>query len=46
MGALKMTAQGWKAPERTPKEPWRPPADMADRVRDARPPSAEADGDS
>ena len=33
MGALKMTAQGWKAPERTPGEPWRPPADMADRVQ-------------
>ena len=33
MGALGMTAQGWKAPSRTPGEPWRPPADMADRVQ-------------
>jgi hypothetical protein len=44
MGALGMTAQGWKAPERMPGEPWRPPADMADRVADAaRPARAEAD---
>ena len=35
MGALKMTAQGWKAPDRKPGEPWRPPADMADRVQAA-----------
>jgi hypothetical protein len=33
MGALGMTAQGWKAPDRKPREPWRPPADMADRVQ-------------
>lgn len=33
MGALGMTAQGWKAPERRPGEPWRPPADTADRVQ-------------
>jgi hypothetical protein len=32
MGALGMTATGWKAPERKPGEPWRPPADLADRV--------------
>ncbi|MFP5362013.1 MAG: hypothetical protein ACLGI5_04725 [Thermoleophilia bacterium] len=25
MGALGMTARGWKAPERKPGEPWRPP---------------------
>ena len=25
MGALGMTAKGWKAPERKPGEPWRPP---------------------
>lgn len=35
MAALGMTAQGWKAPERKPGEPWRPPADMAERVRNA-----------
>lgn len=35
MGALGMTASGWKAPERKPGEPWRPPADMADRVQKA-----------
>ncbi len=45
MGALGMTARGWKAPERKPGEPWRPPADMADRVRDAAS-SAKADADS
>jgi len=33
MGALGMTATGWKAPERKPAEPWHPPADMADRVQ-------------
>ena len=33
MGALGMTAHGWKAPERKPREPWRPPPDMADRVQ-------------
>ena len=37
-----MTAQGWKAPERKPGEPWRPPADMADRVQNATAP-AKAD---
>lgn len=44
MGALGMTAQGWKAPERKPGEPWRPPADMADRVQAqaAAPEKAEA----
>jgi hypothetical protein len=26
MGALGMTAKGWKAPSRQPGEPWRPPA--------------------
>jgi hypothetical protein len=45
MGALGMTAQGWKAPERRPREPWRPPADMADRVQNAAAPS-KADSDS
>jgi hypothetical protein len=35
MGALGMTAQGWKAPERKPGEPWRPPPDLADRVQAA-----------
>ena len=40
-----MTAQGWKAPARKPGEPWRPPVDMADRVRNAAPP-AQADVDS
>lgn len=43
MGALGMTAQGWKAPDREPGEPWRPPADMADRVQNA---AAPAQGDS
>jgi len=50
MGALGMTAQGWKAPDRKPGEPWRPPADMADRVQKATaaPPreSAGVDSDS
>lgn len=41
MGALGMTAQGWKAPERKPGEPWRPPADMADRVQNAASPDPE-----
>ena len=45
MGALGMTAQGWKAPERKPGEPWRPPADMADRVQNAAPP-AKADSEA
>ena len=45
MGALGMTASGWKAPERKPGEPWRPPADMADRVQNAAPP-AEVERDS
>jgi hypothetical protein len=35
MGALGMTAQGWKAPDREPGEPWRPPPDLADRVQAA-----------
>ena len=46
MGALGMTASGWKAPERKPAEPWRPPADMADRVQAAPPPSAQEDSGS
>ena len=25
MDALRMTARGWQAPERRPREPWRPP---------------------
>ena len=25
MSALRMTATGWKPPERRPREPWRPP---------------------
>jgi hypothetical protein len=25
MRALRMTASGWRAPERRPREPWRPP---------------------
>ena len=45
MGALGMTAQGWKAPERKPGEPWRPPADMADRVAKSTP-LANADAES
>ena len=32
MGALGMTAQGWKAPERKPGEPWRPPPQLAEKV--------------
>ena len=32
MGALGMTAQGWKAPERKPGEPWRPPPGLAEKV--------------
>ena len=32
MGALGMTAQGWKAPERRPGEPWRPPPELAEKV--------------
>jgi hypothetical protein len=35
MGILGMTAQGWKAPERRPAKPWRPPPELADRVRAA-----------
>ena len=35
MGALGMTARGWKAPERKPGEPWRPPADLAARAPNA-----------
>lgn len=46
MGALGMTAQGWKAPERTPGEPWRPPADMADKVRAQATATAQDDSDS
>jgi hypothetical protein len=47
MGALGMTATGWKAPERKPGEPWRPPADMADRVaKAAAPQQAEAAPDT
>jgi len=33
MSALGMTAQGWKAPERRPGEPWRPPPGLAEKVR-------------
>ena len=29
MNALGMTAKGWKAPERKPGEPWRPPPELA-----------------
>jgi hypothetical protein len=36
MGALGMTAQGWKAPERRPGEPWRPPPELAEKVSAAR----------
>jgi hypothetical protein len=32
MGALGMTAQGWKAPERRPGTPWRPPPELAEKV--------------
>lgn len=32
MGALGMTAKGWKAPERKPREPWRPPPGAADTL--------------
>lgn len=39
MGALGMTAQGWKAPERKPGEPWRPPPDLADKVSAAQAPA-------
>jgi hypothetical protein len=44
MGALGMTARGWKAPERKPGEPWRPPADMADRVAAAQSAAAAPSG--
>jgi hypothetical protein len=33
MGALGMTAQGWKAPERRPGKPWQPPPELAEKVR-------------
>jgi hypothetical protein len=46
MGALGMTAQGWKAPERKPGEPWRPPADTADKVQARATAPAEAPSDS
>jgi hypothetical protein len=46
MGALGMTASGWKAPERKPREPWRPPADMADRVQAAAKAPARVESDS
>jgi hypothetical protein len=46
MEALGMTAQGWKAPERTPGEPWRPPADMADKVQARATPPPQADAGS
>jgi hypothetical protein len=32
LGALGMTAHGWKAPERRPGEPWRPPPELAEKV--------------
>lgn len=32
MSALGMTAKGWKAPERKPGEPWRPPPGLAARA--------------
>ena len=28
MNVLGMTAKGWKAPERKPREPWRPPPEL------------------
>lgn len=41
MGALGMTAQGWKPPERKPGEPWRPPPGAAPPGDPAqRPPAA------
>lgn len=52
MGALGMTAQGWKAPERKPGEPWRPPADMAAKLQASAPqaqakaPAAQGERDS
>ena len=42
MGALGMTAQGWKAPERRPGEPWRPPPELAEKVRAAQQAEAKA----
>lgn len=46
MSALGMKAQGWKAPDRKPREPWRPPADMAAKVQAQATAPAEVDGDS
>jgi hypothetical protein len=44
MGALGMTAKGWKAPERKPGEPWRPPPELAAKASaaqlGAKPPAA------
>ncbi|HEV2057711.1 MAG TPA: hypothetical protein VGR11_00055 [Solirubrobacteraceae bacterium] len=34
IGALGMTAKGWKPPAREPGEPWRPPAELAARAPD------------
>jgi hypothetical protein len=42
MGMLGMTAQGWKAPERRPGKPWRPPPELAEQVS-AAPPQAKAE---
>ena len=46
MNALGMTAKGWKAPERKPGEPWRPPPELAARAPAAqlgeKPPAAQA----
>ena len=46
MNVLGMTAKGWKAPERKPAEPWRPPADLAAKLQAAPPQRAEAMHDS
>jgi hypothetical protein len=36
MGTLGMTAKGWKAPERKPGEPWRPPPGAFDALAKAK----------
>lgn len=37
MGTLGMTAKGWKAPERKPGEPWRPPPGAFEAAAKAQP---------
>ena len=38
MDALGMTAKGWKAPERKPADPWRPPPGAFEAAAQAPPP--------